>query len=86
LFNRKQGQAQDADEDLEADVIDLLLAADEPTRRQLMLRAVESGALSRAEADQLLAQVLRLERVAGPRTSAEQPASEAQPAWGIDYP
>jgi hypothetical protein len=86
VFNRKQPQAEPPDENEQADLIDLLLAADQPTRSQLMLQAVRSGTLSRADADELLAQVMRLERVAGPRTPAATPSSEPQAAWGIDYP
>jgi hypothetical protein len=86
VFNRKQPQAQQPDENEQADLIDLLLDADERTRSQLMRQAVRSGTLSDADAAELLAQVIRLERVAGPRTPAAASTSEPQTAWGIDYP
>jgi hypothetical protein len=80
VFNRKQVQFEPSD------FIDLLLDADEATRRQLVFQAVQSGTLSRSEADDLMAQTTRLERVAGPRLT--EPTEEAVPqtAWGIDYP
>jgi hypothetical protein len=76
VFRRKRPQVQ------EADLIDLLLAADEPTRRLLMLQVLQSGTFTKSEAEQLMAQVVRLERVAGPRRPEPwpEPRSESQAA------
>jgi len=82
VFNRKQPQAEPFEP---ADWIDLLLDADETTRRLLMLHAIQSRALSRAEAEDLMAQATRLERAAGPRREP-QPEPEPRAAWGIEYP
>jgi hypothetical protein len=59
-----------------ADLIDLLLDADEPTRRLIIFQALQTGVLKRSEAESLIAQVGRLERIAGPRpeTAAAQAA------------
>jgi hypothetical protein len=73
------------EQDQHADLIDLLLASDEPTRRQILLQSVESGALSRSEADEVMARAVRLERLAGPHLAAQTPAPKPT-AWGIDYP
>ena len=83
MFNRKQPEVEDVGH---ADLIDLLLDSDETTRWQLMAQAVQSGALDRSEADDLMALAARLERVAGPRRTG--PKTEPKPvvAWGIDYP
>jgi hypothetical protein len=88
LFNRKQPQVVEQDDVPHADLIDLLLDADDNTRDHLMLQVLESGDLKRSEADALMAYVLRLERVAGPRTprKAARTDEEPQAAWGIDYP
>ena len=80
MFNRKQVQFEPSD------FIDLLLDADEATRRQLVSQAVQSGTLSRSEADDLMAQAARLERVAGPRLAEPKAEAVPQAAWGIDYP
>jgi hypothetical protein len=50
-----------------ADLIDLLLDADEPTRKLLLLQALQSGDLKKSEPEKLMAQVARLERAASPR-------------------
>jgi hypothetical protein len=83
VFNRKQPQDEDVDH---ADLIDLLLDADEHTRRLIMNQVVQAGVLNKSEADTLIAHVLRLERVAGPRQTAPKPEPETRLAWGIDYP
>ena len=83
MFNRKHPPVQHVEN---SDMIDLLLDADETTRRQLMSQAIQSGALDKSEADDLIAQVSRLERAAGPRLSGPKPEPPAPPAWGIDYP
>jgi hypothetical protein len=54
-------------EDRLADLIDLLLDADEPTRRLLIFQALQSGAVKKSEAENVIAQVARLERAASPR-------------------
>ena len=82
MFNRKQRQTEHVKD---ADMIDLLLYADEATRRQLVAQAIQSGALTSRQADDLMAQTARLERAAGPR-SESQPEPQPQVAWGIDYP
>jgi hypothetical protein len=51
----------------QADLIDLLLDADEPTRKLLVFQALQTGTLKKSEAEQVMAQVMRLERAAGPR-------------------
>ncbi len=65
-----------------ADFIDLLLDADEPTRKLLVLQALQTGALKKSESDELMAQVMRLERAAAPRTAMTpaKPKSEQQAA------
>jgi hypothetical protein len=50
-----------------ADLIDLLLDADEPTRKLLLFQALQTGQLKKSEAEELIAQVARLERAASPR-------------------
>jgi hypothetical protein len=62
---RKAAQAQDR----QADLIDLLLDADEPTRKLILLQALQAGVVKKSEAEEMIAQVERLERVAGPRTT-----------------
>jgi hypothetical protein len=56
-----------APEDRYADLIDLLLNADEPTRRLLIFQALQSGVVKKSEAEDVIAQVARLERAASPR-------------------
>ena len=60
MLSRKQTEVPNAD------LIDLLLDADEPTRKLLIFQALQSGDLKKSEAEDLIAQVSRLERVAGP--------------------
>ena len=47
-----------------ADLIDLLLDADELARRLLIFRALQTGALKRREAEEIVAQVIGIERAA----------------------
>jgi hypothetical protein len=88
VFNRKHAQAAQSDDAQHADLVGLLLDADETTRDHLMLQVLENGVLKRSEADALMAHVLRLERVAGPRSPRPAARSDTEPqvAWGIDYP
>jgi hypothetical protein len=88
VFHRKHAQAAQSDDAQRADLVDLLLDADDTTRDHLMLQVLETGVLKRSEADALMAHVLRLERVAGPRTPRPAVRSDTEPqvAWGIDYP
>ena len=53
----------------QADLIDLLLDADEPTRKILVFQALQAGTLKMSEAEVVMAQVMRLERAAAPRGS-----------------
>lgn len=63
MFNRKIPEVP------QADLIDLLLDADEPTRKLLVFQALQAGTLKMSEAEDVMAQVLRLERAAAPRDS-----------------
>lgn len=47
-----------------ADLIDLLLDADHLTRRLLIFRALQTGALKKSEAEEIVAQVIGIEREA----------------------
>lgn len=60
-----------------ADLIDLLLDADEPTRKLLIFQGLQTGALKKSEAEAVIAQVARLERAAAPRTAAPTAAARA---------
>jgi hypothetical protein len=73
LFHRKPPQVP------HADLIDLLLDSDEPTRKLLLFQALQSGALVKSEAEEILAMASRLERAASPRSeeTANQAAAEA---------
>jgi hypothetical protein len=55
-----------------ADLIDLLLDADEPTRNLLLFQIFQNGKMKRAEVEEMLLQVARLERAAGPRSELTQ--------------
>ena len=66
-----------AAEAAKADLIDLLLDADEPTRKLLLFQALQTGNLKKSEAEELIAHVARLERVAGPRQSAGHAGARA---------
>lgn len=60
-----------------ADLIDLLLDADEPTRKLLMLQALQTGMIKKSEAEKVAAQVARLERAGAPRGSRAVAAQAA---------
>ena len=60
-----------------ADLIDLLLDADEPTRKLLIFQSLQTGALKKSEAEELIAQVNRLERAAGPRPVTHKADAQA---------
>lgn len=83
VFRRKQRLVQHV---AHADLIDLLLDADEATRRQLISHGIQNGTFDKSEADDLMARVARLKRAAGPRPSEPKPEPEPQSAWGIIYP
>jgi hypothetical protein len=46
----------------QSDLVDLLLDADEPTRRLLIFRALQTGALRKSEAEAVIAQMIGRER------------------------
>jgi hypothetical protein len=73
LFHRKPPQIP------HTDLIDLLLNSDEPTRKLLLFQALQSGQLTKSEAEEILAMASRLERAAGPRSeeTAQKAAAEA---------
>ena len=54
-----------------ADLMDLLLDSDEPTRKLLVFQALQAGTLKKSDAEAVMAQVARLERCAGPTSKAE---------------
>ncbi len=72
MLNRKPSKVP------HADLIDLLLDSDEPTRKLLIFQALQTGDLKKSQADELIAQVGRLERAAGPRSI--KPLAEPQAA------
>lgn len=80
MFGRKTQQVQQVPH---ADLIDLLLDSDEPTRKLLLFEALQTGAIMKSEAEEVLATVARLERAAGPwsdvpaRQATEQAAAAA---------
>ena len=47
------------------DLIDLLLDADADTRRLLIFQALQTGALKKSEAEEVVAQIIGIERAAG---------------------
>ena len=53
-----------------ADLIDLLLDADETTRKLLIFEALQTGALRKSEAEQIIDQLIGLERAAAARPAA----------------
>lgn len=83
MFGRKTQQVQQVQPVPHADLIDLLLDSDEPTRKLLLFEALQTGAIMKSEAEAVLATVARLERAAGPwseepaRQAAEQAAAAA---------
>ena len=72
MFHRKASQVP------HADLIDLLLDSDEPTRKLLLFQALQSGALAKSEAEEILAMASRLERAAGPRSEETARKAEAE--------
>lgn len=72
MFRRKVPQVP------HADLMGLLLDADEPTRKLLIFEALQTGALMKSEAEEVVAQVARLERAAAPRPAS--PEAEARAA------
>lgn len=60
-----------------ADLIDLLLDADQPTRKLLLFQALQTGDLKKSEAEDLMAQVARLERAAAPRRAKAKVEAQA---------
>ena len=60
-----------------ADLIDLLLDADEPTRKLIIFQALQAGSIKKSEAEEVMAQVARLERAAAPRPATPTPAARA---------
>lgn len=60
-----------------ADLMDLLLDSDEPTRKLLVFQALQSGTLKKSEAEAVMAQVARLERCAAP-TPKDDSMTQAQ--------
>jgi hypothetical protein len=60
-----------------ADLIDLLLDADEPTRKLLLSQALQTGMVKKSEAEEIVAQVARLERAGAPRGSRAVAAQAA---------
>jgi hypothetical protein len=63
VASKKAAAAQDRYSDL----IDLLLDADEPTRKLILFQALQTGMLKKSEAEEMIGQVARLERAASPR-------------------
>jgi hypothetical protein len=72
VFHRKPPQIQ------HADLIDLLLHADEPTRKLLLFQALQTGTLGKSEAEEVVAMVGRLERAAAPRSEETAQKATAQ--------
>ena len=72
MFTRKLPEVPNAD------LIDLLLDADQPTRKLLLFQALQAGSIMKSEAEEIIAQVARLERAAAPRRV--KPKAEAQAA------
>ncbi|HEX7496717.1 MAG TPA: hypothetical protein VF349_08800 [Candidatus Limnocylindrales bacterium] len=73
MFHRKPPQIP------HTDLIDLFLNSDEPTRKLLLFKALQSGALAKSEAEEILAMASRLERAAAPRSeeTSRKAAGEA---------
>jgi hypothetical protein len=78
LFHRKPSQIP------HTDLIDLLLNSDEPTRKLLIFQALQSGALAKSEAEEILATASRLERAAAPRS--EETARKAVGEASVQAP
>lgn len=60
-----------------ADLIDLLLDADAPTRKLIIFQALQAGALKKSDAEEVIAQVARLERATAPQPATPKPAARA---------
>lgn len=71
MFTRKLPEVPNAD------LIDLLLDADQPTRKLLLFQALQTGDLKKSEAEDLMAQVARLERAAAPRRAKAKVEAQA---------
>jgi hypothetical protein len=71
VLNRKPPEVPNAD------LIDLLLDADEPTRKLLLFQALQTGVLKRSEAEVVIAQVARLERAAAPQKGKQKVVAQA---------
>ena len=76
MFHRKLPEVP------QADLIDLLLDSDEPTRKVLVFQALQTGTIGKSEAEAVMAQVMRLECAAAPRNlkSKAKPKSQQQAA------
>jgi hypothetical protein len=64
MFNRRVPQVP------HADLIDLLLDADDETRKLLIFQALQAGSVKKSDAEEVMASVARLERAAAPRSDA----------------
>jgi hypothetical protein len=60
-----------------ADLIDLLLDADEPTRKLLLFQALQTGVLKKSQAEEVLARVSRLEGVMAPKAPRAKAQAQA---------
>ena len=65
LFNRKQPAGQEARQDLQSELVEKLLDADDLERKRLLLVALQTGQLKKSEAADLLRLVERLASVSG---------------------
>ena len=75
MFTRKSAEVP------HTDLIDLLLDADESTRKLLIFRALQAGTLKKSAANSVMAQVARLERAAASHSDSQaEPKSTAQAA------
>ena len=64
------------------DLIDLLLDADECTRRLLIFQALQTGAIKKSEAEEAVAQMLGLERAADPQWVSARPKTPSSSRTG----
>jgi hypothetical protein len=64
------------------DLIDLLLDSDECTRKLLIFQALQSGALKKSEAEEVVAQMLGLERAADPQWVSARLKAPSSPRTG----
>ena len=65
VFNRRQSQEDEARQDAQSALVEMLLDANELDRRRLLLMALQTGELKKSEASELLRLVERLEQVSG---------------------